>query len=137
MFGCISNLVTSFWKRTPRHRPSMTIEIRSSTKESAENWRVAELSFDPTSDNNIISRKLVSTVLEIPIYPMSQCSTDSAQFNKEAINIKEYVDIVWRSDDAPKNVLGPTRFWVSSEYDPPYDAVLGKEDTELQNSMQP
>lgn len=88
---------------------------------------MAQLSFDRTSNTNLISQKLVKTVLRKPIRSLGKESIEpraTIQNDRES----QGVDVVWCLANEPKRTHGPTLFLVSSEYDPPYDVVLGKRD---------
>jgi hypothetical protein len=88
---------------------------------------VAQLSFDGASNTNVISQKLATTVLRNPIRSLGKESIESRAIIQEDRKFQG-VDVVWCLANEPKRIYGPTLFLLSTEYDPPYDVVLGKGD---------
>lgn len=107
------------------------IEIHTnSPQDPAGQWRYARLSYDATSKINRISQRLVTKVLAKPICAWDKESGDPILQQRICNEIGVgYVDLVWGFERSPRRVYGPTRFIVSTEWDPPYDAVLGQNDT--------
>ena len=110
----------------PKVHHAITIEIRSS---ASPVWRAAILSADPNLDRNVISQRLVTKVLGEPIHPINKETTDPIEAEHEE-SMKGYVDLDWCLEKDNKSIHR-TRFLVTSIYNPPYDAVLGKEDARL------
>ena len=77
----------------------------------------------------MISQKLVKGVLDKPICPLEKEQQEWIQRqNGHETPCAGYVDLIWCYEQTPRRVYGPTRFIVSSVYDPPFDAVLGRTD---------
>jgi hypothetical protein len=89
-------------------------------------WRIAKLSLDTTAGTNLISQRLVTEVLGLTINPL-ECNTCVERQSGE-IDAQGYVDLVW-SFERSRKIFEPTRFVVTSTYDPPFDAVLGRRDS--------
>lgn len=87
------------------------------------------MSFDTAADTNLISPRLVTEVLGLTISPLEKgCNTYSEQRSEEEVDAQGYVDLVW-SFETSRKIFEPTRFVVTSTYDPPFDAVLGWRDS--------
>ena len=112
-----------------RNSRSVTVEIRSTATDGAEVWRVAELSSNPKCEDNVISQKLVTNVLGEPIHPLDKERVAPTRTTKHRPQVEGYVEVAWCLENAPRRIHGPMRFLVSSTYDPPYDAVLGRRDS--------
>lgn len=97
--------------------------MRSSATQA---WRAAILSIDSNSDSNVISQKLVTNVLCEPIHPIDKEATKPNEGGHEQ-QPQGYVDLDWCLRENSKRIHR-TRFLISSTYDPPFDAVLGKND---------
>ena len=68
-------------------------------------------------------------VLGKPICPLEKEQQERIQRqNGHETPCVGYVDLIWCYEQTPGRVYGPTRFIVSSVYDPPFDAVLGGTD---------
>jgi len=108
-----------------------TIEIHTeSSRDPAGKWYYAELSYNPTSNANVISKKLATSVLKKPIYQLKKEDMEWITRNNGCDELGEgYVDLTWCFERSPRRIYGPIRFIVSATYDPPYDAVLGRRDT--------
>jgi hypothetical protein len=105
------------------------IEIRAQTSEDAETSRGAILSYDSGSENNIISHRLVTKVLGEHIHPLDDTIPAIARINTCGKEIGGYVDLEWCMENDRKH-WHTSRFLVTTTYDPPYDAVLGRKDAE-------
>lgn len=100
---------------------SITIQIFTHFKGSPT-WRIAELSKQKYGEENIISRRLVTDILGIKLVELAPREHD----HRELENVKtQYVELEWRVHKYPSMSCGPTRFAVTVNYDPPFDAVLG------------
>jgi len=110
-----------------------TIEICIGRRNSREDiWRIARLSFDIGTDINWISRKLVTEDLGLEI---NYCHSKELQgynykYNGEDLEGQGYVNLVWCFNTSSRKMFGPTQYMVTSVYDPPFDAVLGRRDLE-------
>jgi len=108
---------------------SFTIEIYAGMHHSVAIWRIAKLSFDATADTNLISPRLVTEVLGLTISPLEKgCNAYAELRSEEEADAQGYVDLVW-SFETSRKIFEPTRFVVTSTYDPPFDAVLGRGDS--------
>ncbi|KAH3917013.1 hypothetical protein HBH56_051110 [Parastagonospora nodorum] len=105
------------------------IEIRARLSEDTETSRVAILSYDPTSNTNIISYHLATKILEEPIHTLDNSSTNHVRTKIHGEEIGGYVDLDWCFEETSKR-WHTSRFFVTTTYDPPYDAVLGRRDAE-------
>lgn len=91
-------------------------------------WRIAILSFDTTTDANLISPKLAMEILGLTIKPLDGENKSAVeQFDGRDIDTQGYVDLVWCFQNSPEKCN--TRFAVTRSYDPPFDAVLGRKGT--------
>ena len=106
-----------------RTKARHTIEIHSTTTLVR---RVAILSTDPGSDYSVISQRLVTKVLCEPIHPIDKKAANPTEGGHEQ-QAEGYVDLEWSLKKDNKRVHR-TRFFVSSVYNPSFDAVLGKKD---------
>jgi len=92
-------------------------------------WRAAKPSFDDSSDEAFISRQLVTEILTASdqIRPLDKEMRSALRTTKDVYG---YIDRRWR----PINGSGReyrTLFYVSSEYQPRYDVVLGRDGIKL------
>ncbi|KAF2641829.1 hypothetical protein P280DRAFT_286193 [Massarina eburnea CBS 473.64] len=110
------NLVSPYW--TEEASESWTIEILAepTSKTSNERWRICMLSTHSDSDTNLISRRLARNILKMP----GLIDQNGSEEQK--------LELMWRFQSCPSEILGPTSFVVSSSDDPPYDALLGRYD---------
>jgi hypothetical protein len=76
----------------------------------------------------MISQKLVTSVLRKPIQSLDKESIEFKALTQESQKFQGRVEVAWRLENKPKRIHGPTFFLVSSEYNPPYDVILGRED---------
>jgi hypothetical protein len=104
------------------------IELHARTSEDVETTRGAILSYDPASDNNIISHNLVTKVLGEQIHPFNHTVVAPIQTHTGE-EVGGYVDLDWYFA-SKKPRWNTSRFLVTTTYDAPYDAVLGKKDAE-------
>jgi hypothetical protein len=95
--------------------------------DNTEAWRLAILSYDPNSESNKISQKLVTNILGAPIQPFDKEDAMHGQDHTNTAEVDGYVDLVWCCEKNNKRMHN-TRFLVTSSYSPPYDAVLGRKD---------
>jgi hypothetical protein len=88
------------------------------------------ISRDPESPESYISKRAVTEVLQKDAQFLKHNATIRILTQSHSEHVKGYVDLKWclRGDERSWNC---TRFLVSTTYDPPYDAVLGKADAEL------
>ncbi|KAF2732876.1 hypothetical protein EJ04DRAFT_565619 [Polyplosphaeria fusca] len=116
-------------KRKPKYRNATTIEVRSSAPEDSETWRLAVLSSDAHNEDNLVSQRLVTNVLHLPIQPLDKEAAASvkAKAGKHRA-VEGYVDLVWCFQTPPRD-KNKTKFLVSKTFNPPYDAVLGRKDS--------
>ena len=91
-------------------------------------WRIAKLSFDTTAETNLISQRLVTEVLGLTINPLEKECNTCVERQSGEVDAQGYVDLVW-SFERSRKIFEPTRFVVTSTYDPPFDAVLGRSDS--------
>jgi hypothetical protein len=77
----------------------------------------------------MISQKLVTNILGAPIHSFNKEATTHGQDRINTEEVDGYVDLVWCYEKNSKRMHN-TRFFVTSCYSPPYDAVLGKKDAE-------
>jgi hypothetical protein len=104
------------------------VNILSSSPDYAEFWRVAEMLLDPKSEHSIITRKLLEEVLKISVQPWNNEFTAPPKSNRNQPQVEGFVDIQWCIDGSPETTHGPTRFLVTSIFDPEFDLMLGKKD---------
>ncbi|KAF2193866.1 hypothetical protein K469DRAFT_549545, partial [Zopfia rhizophila CBS 207.26] len=83
--------------------------------------RAAALSFDADSDENFVSRRLVTEILNKPIHPINK----EARSTFRTRDVDGYTDLVWCMENNSRRIY-TMRFYVTSEYSPRYDVVLGK-----------
>ncbi|KAF2192334.1 hypothetical protein K469DRAFT_716860 [Zopfia rhizophila CBS 207.26] len=102
------NSKTQANQRKPTHPDSTTIELRVASHSSPKQWNFAKMSLETTSDDNIISQRLLEEVL----------GEHDAQ---------SWIEVEWYLQRWPRKVYS-TRFSISSTYDPPFDTVLGRRD---------
>jgi hypothetical protein len=110
-------------------RHPTSIEIRARTSDDTETSRGAILSCDPASDSNLVSHHLVAKILHEPIHICDGTSTDLARSRICDEEVGGYVDLDWRVDSDAQR-WHTSRFLVTTTYNPPYDAVLGRKDAE-------
>jgi hypothetical protein len=108
------------------HRPrrSATIEVQAAADGNADIWRAAALSFDEDTDENVVSRQLVTEILRRPIYPLNKEMRAATQTSK---NVDGYTELVWCMANNSRRIHTSLAF-VSAEYSPRYDVVLGRDD---------
>jgi len=82
-----------------------------------------------TSDINLISSELVVEDLGLEIHPLDN-NAESAlvTYSGQEFKVKGYVELVWRLQEKKKKQF-TTRFVVTAESNPPFDAVLGRKAT--------
>ncbi|KAH7085023.1 hypothetical protein BKA63DRAFT_8167 [Paraphoma chrysanthemicola] len=124
-----SQLFRSSRKHKRSLRNPTPVEIRARNSDDAETSRGAILSYDPACDHNVVSHHLVTKVLHEPIHT---CDNGSAtrvgpQICRE--DVSGYVDLDWCTESDTQR-WHTSRFLVTTTYDPPYDAVLGRKDAE-------
>lgn len=78
------------------------------------------------SDINLISSELVVGDLGLEIHPLDK-NAESAlvSYGGQEFKVKGYVELVWRLQEKKKKQF-TTRFVVTTESNPPFDAVLGR-----------
>ena len=79
-----------------------------------------------TSDANLISSELVAEDLGLEVHPLDGAGDSAVEiFNGQEVGVKGYVELVWRLQNNQKKHFC-TRFVVTAEDNPPFDAVLGR-----------
>lgn len=123
-----------FGHRTSKRRPDNdapkrgveTMEIYTTTPSGWTLWRIALLSFDIAMTSNLISPKLVTEILGMDIHTWSiKEGAPVENWQGQTLSTQGYVDIVWGLQRT--RPVRCTRFAVTAIYDPPFDAVLGRE----------
>jgi hypothetical protein len=126
-FSCgLLPLIQSKKKNSKKHnrRSPITVEISTSDPENNTTiWRAAVLSFDGDAEESLASRRLITEVLRKPIHPIQQELPSSFRSK----NVDGYTDLVWCVHSVSRQPL-ETRFYVTAEYNPRYDVVLGRRD---------
>jgi hypothetical protein len=91
--------------------------------------RAAEPSFDDSVDEAVISRRLVTEILNASaqIRPLDKETASTLRTTKE---VNGYIYLKWCTIDGSGTDFR-TLFYVSSEYQPRFDVVLGREGTKL------
>lgn len=102
------------------------IEICDETKA----WRPAILSYDLSTEHSVISQKLVTQRLGVDIQKLDKEAATYEQGRTDIEGVDGYVDLKWRSEENSDQQPRDTRFFVTSCFSPPYDAVLGRKDAE-------
>jgi len=111
-------------KRKATVPQTSTIEFYTGQRDARDVWRIARLSFDFDTDVNLISPRLVTEVLGLVITPLEHKDEYGKGQNKR---FQGYVDLTWCFYTSRK-ICGPMRWMVTTAYDPPFDAVLGRKD---------
>jgi hypothetical protein len=96
-----------------------------------ESWESAVLSFDMNSAENRVSQKLLAEVLALPIHLHKEGRSSTARHKIGRSvdgNRDQYIQLRWCTGQDTKKIR-KNQFYLSSEYDPPFDVVLGKKDT--------
>jgi len=115
-------------KRRNLQHPS-PVHIRARSVDDVDTTRSAILSCDTATDSNVISHRLVTKVLGEQYHPIDKEGALPVQTELYGEQIDGYVDLDWcweRNTGKWHN----TRFLVTTMYNPPYDAVLGRKDAE-------
>lgn len=77
-------------------------------------------------DANIISKKLVTEVLELEIRGFREKSTIEIQFQGQPMNTDGFVELQWGLENSRSRSVYRTTFLVTAVEDPPFDVVLGR-----------
>ncbi|KAF1970508.1 hypothetical protein BU23DRAFT_473830, partial [Bimuria novae-zelandiae CBS 107.79] len=85
--------------------------------------RSAAVSYDDSTDENVVSRYLATEILNKPIYPIDDEKRRSVRTSK---NVNGYTELVWCVEHSRH--VQSTEFLVSSDYRPRYDVVFGKKE---------
>jgi hypothetical protein len=101
--------------------------VRCCTTDGAPTSRVAILARDKLSDDNYISRPLVTKVFHKDIQPFEKEATMRIRTQLQSEEVEGYVDLDWCLEH-DREKWQTTRFFVTTTCNPPYDAVLGKMD---------
>ncbi|KAK7190717.1 hypothetical protein PSPO01_02880 [Paraphaeosphaeria sporulosa] len=122
MFSCfpIKPRTKSKHRRATTQR-THTIEINANSDSGTHIWKSAAVSYDASTDENVVSRYLVTEVLKKPIYPVNEEKRRSYRTTKD---VSGYTELVWCVDNSRH--VQSTEFFVSSEYRPRYDVVFGR-----------
>ena len=83
------------------------------------------LSYDEATDENVVSRQLVIEILNKPIHPINKDMRSAFRTTKD---VDGYTELVWRMAQNSKR-MHTGLFYVSSDYSPRYDMVLGRDAT--------
>jgi hypothetical protein len=101
--------------------------VRCCTIDGAPTSRVAILTHDTSSNDNYISHRLVTKDLHEEIQPFEKEATMRIRTQLRSEEIEGYVVLEWCSEH-DREQWHTTRFLVTTTYDAPYDAVIGKMD---------
>jgi len=86
------------------------------------------MSYNLGTDVNLIAPRLLSEVLGLTIHLFDKESwREMEHYNGHDGEVQGYVDLVWCFQTSRKT-FEPTRFLVTSTYNPPFDVVLGRRD---------
>jgi len=96
-------------------------------------WRFAKLTIRPDLKFNIISQRLVIEVLDVQ-FERTRAQTAGYFHGEELVTIG-HVDLQWQPHQSVNACCGPTRFEVTEDRDPPFDAILGYEDSSRHNLL--
>jgi hypothetical protein len=88
------------------------------------------ISRDSISAESYISECAVTKVLHKDVQLLKHDATIRIPTQSHSEGVKGYVDLEWCLQHDQKS-WNYTRFLVTTTYDPPYDAVLGRADAEL------
>ncbi|KAF2261206.1 hypothetical protein CC78DRAFT_583931 [Lojkania enalia] len=122
-------LPTPIWsKRQQETRSTIQAELKPAAEGDPALWRVAVLSIDSDIDWSIISRKLTTEILLAAVRPLKELDLPSNRTANDALDVVGYVELFWRCDGKRNAVYGPTTFLVSSDFDPPYDVIIGRKE---------
>lgn len=77
----------------------------------------------------MISQKLVTNTLGASIQPIDSQGILQGHNWRGTEDVNGFVDLTWRFE-MKNGGTNNTRFFVTSDYDPPFDAVLGKNDAQ-------
>ncbi|KAJ9665653.1 hypothetical protein H2201_004137 [Coniosporium apollinis] len=131
MWSCFPPIHIRSNKKSPQKQKwtqhhAVAIEVYTGMILGAASWRIAILSFDPTTDSNLISPKLVTEVLGMTIHPLDgkEGELPYEQFKGQEMNTQGYIDLAWCFQRS--RTVYNTRFVVTTTYNPPFDAVLGR-----------
>lgn len=104
-----------------------TIRIYISNQASERISKLAVLWYSADNgDANLISPKLVSEVLRLETQPDEKARTSpKIPFQGTLLDIRGYVDLEWGFRKSRNTRMA--RFAVVSQYDPPFDVLLGRE----------
>ena len=80
------------------------------------------LSYDEATDENVVSRQLVIEILNKPIHPIKK---EMRSAFRTAKDVDGYTELVWCMAQSSKRIYTGL-FYVSSDYSPRYDVVLGR-----------
>jgi hypothetical protein len=122
-----SLLIVTQKRRNLQHPTS--IEIRARTVDDVDTSRGAILTCDTSSDSNLISHRLVTKVLGEQYHQIEKADTMPIRTQVYGEHIYGHVDLDWCWESNTEQWHN-TRFLVTTTYDPPYDAVLGRKDAE-------
>lgn len=75
----------------------------------------------------MISPKLVTKTLGAPIQPLDSKGKLQGHNQRGTEDVNGFVDLIWRFE-LQRGGTNYMRFFVTSDYDPPFDAVLGRKD---------
>jgi hypothetical protein len=104
------------------------IAFRTEGTSQANIWRIALLSCNPETDLNVTSQSLVKNVLKVRIESIDRDTAPEGRDDTDIEKVEGFVDLVWRFGNNKKKQhrQHSTRFFVTSDPNPSYDAVLGK-----------
>ncbi|KAF1968940.1 hypothetical protein BU23DRAFT_601934 [Bimuria novae-zelandiae CBS 107.79] len=119
-------LMRAPWLLTIGHGPnSYTVTVTFlGYHEKCRIWRFARLTIQPDLKINIISQRFVVEVLEVEIERTTAHSAGHSRRWGDLVTIG-YVDLEWNLHQSINALRGLTRFEVTQDFDPPFDALLG------------
>ncbi|KAF9738372.1 hypothetical protein PMIN01_03655 [Paraphaeosphaeria minitans] len=87
-----------------------TIEINANSDNGIHIWKSAAVSYDGSTDENVVSRYLVTEVLKKPIHPVNE---EKRILYRTTKDINGYTELVWCVSNSRH--VQSTEFFVSSE----------------------
>jgi hypothetical protein len=107
--------------RRPTTQRTHTIDINANSDNGTYIWRSAAVSYDDSTNENVVSRYLVTEILKKPIHPIDDESRRSYRTKKD---VNGYTELVWCVENSRH--VQSTEFFVSTDYRPRYDVVFGR-----------
>lgn len=98
--------------------------MKAVTNGDVDVYRAAAVSFDEDTDENVVSKRFVTEILNKPYYTTIEKEMRSAcRTTKE---VDGYTELVFCTLDNSRGIH-TALFYISSEYSPQYDIVMGRE----------